>query len=158
MNLIEWNDTYELGVKVIDEHHRKLIELLNCSYDILLCSGDKAGMKTILKELADYTNYHFDFEERLMAEVGYRGLGPHALKHNSFREQVSALMQDHLSRSPNVNTDIVLFLCDWLKKHILKEDRKFTIYLSRSGQYQKRAGKAGPERPGEEGAHAGEQC
>jgi len=41
-------------------------------------------------------------------------------------------MQDYLSSSPNVNTDIILFLSDWLKKHILKDDRKFTIYLSKS--------------------------
>jgi hemerythrin len=25
-----------------------------------------------------------------------------------------------------------MFLCDWFKKHILKDDRKFTIYVSKS--------------------------
>jgi len=132
MHVIEWDKTYELGIQIIDGHHRKLIELLNKSYDLLLLSADKAEIKTILQELADYTDYHFEAEERLMNEVGYKGLMPHVDKHNSFKNQLAVLIQDYLSRSPNVNTDIILFLSDWLKKHILKDDRKFAIYLSKS--------------------------
>jgi hemerythrin len=132
MHVIEWDHTYELGIQPIDEHHRKLIELLNNSYDLLLYSADKAGMKTILQELTDYTDYHFGAEEHLMNEVSYKGLMPHIDKHNDFKNQIADLMQDYLSRSPNVNTDIILFLSAWLKKHILKDDRKFTVYLSKS--------------------------
>jgi len=68
----------------------------------------------------------------LMNEVGYKGLMPHIAKHNNFKNQITDLMQDYFSKSPNVNTDIILFLSDWLKKHILKDDRKFAIYLSKS--------------------------
>lgn len=132
MHLIEWDNTYELGIQTIDDHHRKLIELLNKSYDLLLLSADKTEIQLILYELAEYADYHFDAEEHLMKEVGYQGLMPHADKHNNFKNQLAVLMQDYLSRSPNVNTDIILFLTDWLKKHILKDDRKFAIYLSRS--------------------------
>jgi len=92
-------------------------------------------MQFILYELAEYADYHFDAEERLMTEVSYKGLMPHVDKHNSFKNQIALLMKDYLSRSPNVNTDIILFLSDWLKKHILKDDRKFTVYLSKS-KYQ----------------------
>jgi len=132
MNLIEWDRTYELGIQEIDDHHRKLIELLNKSYDLLLCSTDKTEMQAILQELVAYTDYHFDAEECLMTEASYKGLMPHVIKHNNFKHQLAVLMQDYLSRLPNVNTDIVLFLCGWLKKHILKDDKKFTIYLSNS--------------------------
>jgi len=132
MHVIECDKTYELGIQIIDDHHRKLIELLNNSYDLLLFSTDKAEIKTILQELADYADYHFNAEEHLMNEVSYKGLMPHVDKHNSFKNQLAVLMQDYLSRSPNVNTDIILFLSDWLKKHILKDDRKFAIYLSKS--------------------------
>ena len=132
MQLIEWDNTYELGIQAIDNHHRKLIELLNKSYDLLLLSTDRAEMQLILYELAEYADYHFDAEERLMNEVSYKGLMPHIAKHNNFKNQITDLLQDYFSKSPNVNTDIILFLSDWLKKHILKDDRKFTIYLSKS--------------------------
>ena len=132
MQIIEWDKTYELGIQAIDDHHRKLIELLNSSYDLLLLSADKAEIQLILYELAEYADYHFDAEERLMNEASYKGLMPHVDKHNSFKDQIAVLMKDYLSSSPNVNTDIILFLSDWLKKHILKDDRKFAVHLSKS--------------------------
>jgi hemerythrin len=130
--VIEWDSSYELGVQTIDDHHRELIDLLNKSYDLLLYSTDEEGMQFILYELAEYADYHFDAEERLMTEVSYKGLMPHVDKHNDFKNQINFLMRDYLSSSPNVNTDIILFLSGWLKKHILKDDRKFTVYLSKS--------------------------
>ena len=54
MDVIEWNSSYELGIQAIDNHHGKLIELLNKSYDILLLSTDKTEMQSILYELAEY--------------------------------------------------------------------------------------------------------
>jgi len=131
MHVIEWDSSYELGIETIDDHHRKLIELLNTSYDLLLHSTDKEGMQFVLYELAEYADYHFGAEEYLMNTVSYKGLLPHIDKHNSFKDQLAVLMKDYLSQSPNINTDIILFLSDWLRKHILIEDRKFTTYLSR---------------------------
>jgi hemerythrin len=79
--VIEWDSSYELGVQTIDDHHRELIDLLNKSYDLLLYSTDEEGMQFILYELAEYADYHFDAEERLMTEVSYKGLMPHVDKH-----------------------------------------------------------------------------
>jgi hemerythrin len=132
MHLIEWDTTYELGIQKIDYHHKTLIELLNKAYSLLLYSTDKANIQTILQELIKYTEYHFDAEELLMKDVSYKGLIPHVIKHSGFKNQFDNLMQDYLSGAPNVYTDTVMFLCNWFTKHILKDDRKFTIYLSKS--------------------------
>ena len=132
MHVIEWDSSYELGIQTIDNHHRKLIELLNTSYDLLLHSTDKEGMQFVLYELAEYADYHFGAEEYLMNTVSYKGLLPHVNKHNSFKDQLAVLMKDYLSSSPHVNADIILFLSDWLKKHILKDDLKFAVYLSKN--------------------------
>jgi hemerythrin len=132
MHLIDWDSTYELGIQEIDDHHRRLIELLNKTYNLLLGSADKAEIRTILQELIGYTDYHFAAEELLMNDASYQGLTSHVSKHDNFKNRLAVLTEDYLSGSPNVNTDMVLFLCDWLKKHILKDDRKFTTYLSRS--------------------------
>ena len=145
IHVIEWDSSYELGIQTIDDHHRKLIELLNKSYNLLLHSTDKEWMQFILYELAEYADYYFGSEEYLMNTVSYKGLMPHIDKHNSFKDQLAVLMKDYLSQSPNVNTDIILFLSDWLRKHILIEDRKFTTYLSRSNNQEMPADAAGSE-------------
>jgi hemerythrin-like metal-binding protein len=130
MPLTEWDDRYILGIEEIDEHHRKLIELLNKAYNLILYSTDKGEIETILTELTEYTDYHFNAEEQMMKKIGYAGLDAQVSNHNSFKKQLSDLMQNHLSGAPHVNTDVVLFLWDWLGKHILKDDKEWAAYLS----------------------------
>ena len=64
---IEWNDEYLLGVPEIDKQHKKLIAIANELYDVV--TGDESALKekmpSILKELTDYTEYHFSNEEEL---------------------------------------------------------------------------------------------
>ena len=129
MPLTEWDNTYELGIQEIDDHHRELVEILNKTYDLILYSADNEEIQNILLELTKYTDYHFDAEEQLMKEAGFTGLKTHVTKHGNFKKQLAILMQDNLSEAPHVNTDIVLFLWDWLHKHILKYDQKFIAHL-----------------------------
>jgi hemerythrin len=81
-----------------------------------------------LEELIRYADYHFDAEEQMMKGISFKGIKSHKTKHNKFKNQLSDLMQNYLSGEPHVNTDIVLFLRDWLINHILKDDKKFADY------------------------------
>jgi hemerythrin-like metal-binding protein len=127
MPLTEWNDSYELGIKELDDHHRQLVELLNKAYNQILYSTDKDDIHPILQELIKYSDYHFAAEEQMMRDIGYKGVKSHITKHNNFKKQLTSLMN---SEEPHVNTDIVLFLWDWLIKHILKDDKKLLVCVS----------------------------
>jgi len=130
MPLTEWDKTYELGMREIDDHHRELVELLNKTYDSILYSTDKDEVQTILEDLIKYAEYHFTAEERMMKDVEFRGVKTHLNMHNKFRKQLLDLNRKHLAGTDFVKNDIVLFLWDWLKKHILKYDKKLVGYLS----------------------------
>jgi hemerythrin len=129
MPLTEWDKAYELGIQEIDNHHRKLVELLNKAYDLILYSTDRDEIQTILQELIKYTDYHFAAEQQIMKEVEFRGLKTHISKHRNFRKQLSDLMRDSLAGTHFVKNDIVLILWDWLKNHIQKEDKKLMAYF-----------------------------
>lgn len=131
MPLTKWDATYELGVRDIDDHHRKLVELLNKAYDSILYSTGKDEVQTILQELIEYAEYHFSAEERMMKDVEFRGKKTHLSKHNNFRRQLLDLEQKHLEGTVFIKNDIVLFLWDWLKEHIVKYDKKLVMCLSR---------------------------
>ena len=130
MSLTEWDNRYELGIQMIDEHHKKLVELMNNTYNLILYSTKKDEMQTILTELLKFTHYHFDAEVQIMIESEYAGLKTHVSEHNIFKKQLDEMMQNYLSGAPHVDTDIVIFLWDWLQKHILKYDKKLAAYLS----------------------------
>jgi hemerythrin-like metal-binding protein len=132
MSLTEWDNRYELGIQEIDKHHQKLVELLNNTYNLILYSANKDEIQTILTELIKYTHYHFDTEKQMMKASRYAGLKTHVSKHNMFKEQLAVMMQNYLLGTPHVDTDIVMFLWDWLQKHILKYDKKLAAYLSQN--------------------------
>lgn len=132
MSLTEWDDKYELGIQEIDEHHQKLVELLNNTYKAILYSTDKDAVQTILSELEKYTDYHFGTEVQMMKEASYPELVTHASNHNTFKKQIAVLTQSYHSGAPHVNTDIVLFLWDWLQMHILKDDKDMAAYLAQN--------------------------
>ena len=70
----EWNEVYELGISEIDLQHKKLIDISNDLFDVVT-KGDenfKISMSKILKNLTDYTVYHFTSEEQFMANMVIR--------------------------------------------------------------------------------------
>lgn len=123
MLLIEWDDTLVLGVQEIDEHHRKLVEILNRCYLALMLNEHRHELEGIVKELDAYTRYHFGTEEELMAQAGLAQAPAHAEAHRSF---ISAL-EDFRGRleagESFVAMDVLMFLKDWLVEHIQKVDR-----------------------------------
>src|SRR5512136_1095756 len=90
MSLVEWDISFDLGVKVIDEHHRHLVSLLNNAYDAIQLN-EKAKIELILNELVDYAKYHFSTEEYLMQKYNFPSLVMHEKEHNHFCQQVDEL-------------------------------------------------------------------
>ncbi len=59
---LEWNENLSVGVPSIDEQHKALLALLNELFDSTQAGRGQAVLGKVLKELADYTVYHFKYE------------------------------------------------------------------------------------------------
>ncbi len=58
MTQIEWNNDLSIGIKLVDEHHKMLIQRLNdLSKAVEMHHGEAEIMKT-LQFLIDYTTFH----------------------------------------------------------------------------------------------------
>ena len=86
---IEWNDEYSTRIDEIDSHHRKLIELLNRSYLLIMQEAERNELSQLLDDLIDYAKYHFAAEENIMRQHHYSDLD----RHVPAREQASRLVQ-----------------------------------------------------------------
>lgn len=128
--MIKWREDYSLGVESIDQQHKHLIEIANRVYDALknqfyVDKYDK--IVEILKELKDYTIYHFDEEEKFMKEIGYEGYFMHKIEHQKFIEKVQAIDLEKIDEDQDKYLlDIFNFIADWLVKHILEKDKAIT--------------------------------
>ena len=123
--MIEWNDTLSVGVTVIDDDHKVLINLLN---QYLEAVEEEKTMKIheIFRELEQYTFYHFAREEDLMAQCGYEHLEAHKQLHEALCDKLHEHNEDILfGADDGQEAEIKAFLNAWLSKHIMSEDFQY---------------------------------
>jgi len=127
--LIIWSEGYSVGIQEIDMQHKKLIDLINRLYGLFL-NKNYEEVNEVIREIKDYTLYHFSTEERLFREKKYLHEIEHIAKHEEFIVELNKLYADYI-HSPSILTmKAMTFLQKWLTNHILKEDKKYVGYLN----------------------------
>jgi hemerythrin len=129
--LVEWDDRYCIGIKLIDDQHKELINLTNRLYEACLEGDEAAGLHFMeaVHATVDYVKYHFAAEEKILENVKYPELFLHKKEHEGF---VKKLLEDVKSFEggkkfiPNV---FVRYLKDWILTHIAVEDKKYAEYI-----------------------------
>lgn len=128
-----WNDSNNIGHKVIDAQHYNLYEHM-----IKLSSGveqgaEKAEIASIIEFLEQYVVEHFTLEEACMVESAYPFLLFHQREHAKFVQCFTNLKRELIEF--NLSKTYLLFqiqiiLIDWLLNHTLKKDKHFGKYLA----------------------------
>jgi hemerythrin len=133
MAFIEWSDSYSVGIKAMDDQHKKLIDLLNQLHEAMKMGKGNAEISTILKGLADYTRFHFTAEEQLMRDNNFPGLIIQQNRHKDFVTKLQEFQTEAQSKSVSTSLKVRDFLRDWLIDHISGEDKKYTKFLNDKG-------------------------
>ena len=123
MSVIEWSNTYLLGIEQIDEHHRHLIDLLDTTYNVFVSHGQKVEVGKVLEALIDYAIYHFAAEERLMAQYDYSRAADHLEQHEDFVKRVKTQQREFHDGRGTLSLELIVFIKEWLLDHILETDR-----------------------------------
>ena len=144
MPLLIWNEELETGIDVIDQQHKRIVELIN---QLNLVSKGKAdgNVGDVLAELVDYTLSHFVFEEELMEEAGYPFSKAHKRVHDIFTARVNEYKM-RFDAGEDVTDALRDMLSRWLFNHIKGDDKAYARvvkqYLERTTSWQPR-----PRRP-----------
>ena len=135
---LEWSDKYVTGSKQIDDDHRGLFDVVN-HYHKAVHSGDgEETLDAILDLLDRYIQEHFAREERLMAEIGYKGLNEHRKRHIDLNKAFRTTRLSYHMSPGDFDADAFLkFLQTWLTQHILIDDRRFIPYIERERTIRK---------------------
>jgi len=133
MALINWTDNLSVGVKVSDDQHKKLIDLINKLNDAMRVGRSKEVISEIIAGLANYTVTHFATEEKYFDQFGYPGAASHKREHNDFVKKVSDFKEGFDKGNLMLSIDITKFLRDWLVKHIQGTDKKYTSFFNEHG-------------------------
>ncbi len=126
-----WNDNFNTGHVVIDEQHRKLVQLLN-KLATTLVEEEFSVVNEAFNELADYANMHFDEEEAIWLQFfsDDSWFSSHQLSHASFLPKVIELKEQEASKPlSDVVEQIIKFLIRWLAFHIIDNDKRMAMVV-----------------------------
>lgn len=137
MAAFQWKDRYNLDIPDIDKQHQKLFEIGGRVYDLAMTDDDYDHYDEIielLNELLDYTEYHFKFEEELMAKYQYSGLNEQIHDHNFYVQKIKSISSRDVDTEQQKTTlELVDFLSEWISSHIMFSDRKYAMEFKAKG-------------------------
>ena len=125
-NFFKWNTAFETGITIIDTQHKVIVKTLNELYDIII-EEDNSKIDNIIIELLNYTDYHFNTEEKLFEKYKFPEETEHKLEHKNFIEKINEKLNK--KKSDDLAMDLLEFLKDWLVDHILVTDQKYAIFF-----------------------------
>ncbi len=129
---IEWSEDLRIGIDVIDEHHRYLIDIINDLFDVVTGNFGSAKVARILGALTQYASIHFRAEEQMMVHYGFSQLESQKHQHYHFEQKLQQFHADLRSNPLTTQFEVLLYLRDWLVQHILREDTQLKVLVAAS--------------------------
>lgn len=125
MEAFHWDSSFQTGLEEVDEQHHRLVDLINRFSGVVEAGeGVSPGeFEGVFRELAEYAQQHFAWEERLGAEWGIdaRHREPHLEAHAAFIRQLFQMRTGPQQES--AWRELLAFLTHWLAYHILGTDQ-----------------------------------
>jgi hemerythrin len=128
---VTWLNSYSMGVKLIDEQHKGLIDFINDLFNH--SSGNEEEERAFFSEVIDqavqYIKEHFHAEEKLMRGTKFSGYADHKKVHEEFTLMVIQSAKDFQTGKRLVLKKFAYFLKDWVLGHIAVMDRQYADYF-----------------------------
>ena len=128
-----WTEKYSVNIAALDNQHKRLFAIINELNQALANGEGTAATDSVLRKLVDYAKAHFVAEEALLAEYKFPETVSHRVEHDKFTQSMAKFRADHRAGKPGVPVSLILFLQDWLKEHILVNDKAYSSFLNSRG-------------------------
>lgn len=129
MTQIQWGLDCYTGLPEVDRQHQQLFALINRLSDVKL--RDPEMLEQTFAELRDYVRDHFALEEQLMAEANVDAAHyvQHRAAHAGFVARLNQLWQNYSDGSEAAADQLLEFLTNWLRHHILHTDQSMALEI-----------------------------
>ena len=123
MDLIQWKKEYSIGVKKLDNQHKKILKIVNQNMERQFSTQNEREMEEILEDLQNYIKEHFKTEEEYMLKHQYSGYEEQRKEHNQFIDRLFEAQKEYLKYGRVTSINIFNFVWDWFSHHILILDK-----------------------------------
>jgi len=124
---IQWRESFAIGIKEIDDQHKKLFEAIDKLFTACTQGKGKEEVGNTLKFLKDYTIVHFNDEQQLHIMHNYPERISHRKLHDDFLKNLESLKKQFDEEGAGVLfiSTVNKTVLDWLIKHIGSSDKAF---------------------------------
>jgi hemerythrin len=130
---IEWRPEYSVQVESIDSQHQALVSIIGHLQEAMLEGKTRQIIAPLFTAMNRYTKFHFDYEEKLLAENGYEDLNAHRAEHARLIQQLKDLEDKYLQGTLHAGAPLMQFLRSWLLDHICVHDKQYSALLRAKG-------------------------
>lgn len=128
MKTLEWRSELELGVDMMDRHHREMVGLCSAVERASVRGATKEAVD-FLTDLVGYVGMHCEAEEELMRQSGYPGRMDHQDRHHDTGRVLKNWEDRARRRTLPLNAAFAIRLGHWVENHILGSDKGFSRFL-----------------------------
>lgn len=133
MSFANWNDSYSVKVRRLDDEHKQLFSIINQLHEGMKAGRGKDVMQNVLNQLLCYTEQHFTDEEALLRLTEYAWINAHTALHQQFVNKIKSLRQDFQSGATPISVEMLEFLRNWLAQHVMGTDHQYMETLNEAG-------------------------
>lgn len=130
MSLIEWKDSYSIGIPAVDYEHQTLILLINELHDDLVRQGANERTHQFFGELFARVSAHFALEEGMMRDLGYDEYQPHKEEHEILLDGIRDMMDLAEQQGSCEDQRLSKMLDTWFSGHFRSQDARLHSFLS----------------------------
>ncbi len=131
--MITWKEKDSMGISIIDEEHKKLIDIINKAIATMEHNDNTEELKEVLYGITMYAMIHFSEEENYMIEFNYPEYQTHRNEHIDFSEKTLAYCERIANRDSHFTNEVFKYLKQWLVNHIQTTDKKYIDCFKRNG-------------------------
>ncbi len=129
MNLVEWRDEFEIGIKEVDFEHQELVELINESYKAAKDKNSTTDVMDFLGEIFSQISAHFALEEKVMRDMQYDQYEDHKDDHERLLDSIRDIMDDYMDVSTMDEKQFGERLNKWFTQHFSTKDARMHKFL-----------------------------
>lgn len=131
--LVKWSGTFSVGIKLIDDQHKELLNLVNDLFNHV--SGNEASERAYFQKViqiaVNYVKVHFATEEKIMLATKFPGYQEHKKAHDTFVLTVVDNIRDFQEGKKFSLAGFTKFLKEWVLTHIAIMDKQYFTYFKR---------------------------
>lgn len=128
---MKWQDSWNSGHKEIDKQHKKILKIVNSIIETIFKEGEYEVLENKLYDLLEHLEYHFEYEDSLLRELGYPYEYDHRMLHVELLKKIKNLIEKQKKVGNITHADIFEFIVgELVVEHLVKEDTKFFGYLN----------------------------